>query len=337
MSVLPQLEKDLGNAADQRLRRHLPPARSTVRRRVRVGVARLSVALSALVAVVIAIIAVSSLSHHHGASQSAGPTQATSPRAQLLHAIAVLREPQVAAEQDPSLERGLLQEFLTPRLLPHAISILAARSGYPAPDRALLRVVSVPSLRAHVLIAPTTYRPVKGSRRRSEGINLEVVSPGNEGTGTGPRPATVGSVLTHGLSVFFGTGAGSNPGVLLVPDGVARVTFGPARPLSFQTPYRVNPRAVAAATASVYATSAVHHNIAAFSLKIPTIASPKAYSNTPAIAATAPTTWYASDGRVIRRTTTQIDVIINVIGRPRPLPPICKHVPRPRGSICKQR
>jgi hypothetical protein len=96
-----------------------------------------------------------------------------------------------------------------------------ARQGYPEPDRTLLRAVTVPSLHAHVLIAPTTYRPVNGSRRRSEGINLLVVSPGNGGTGTGPRPATVASFLAQGLNVFFGMGAKTNPGVLLVPDDVA--------------------------------------------------------------------------------------------------------------------
>jgi hypothetical protein len=335
MSILPQLEQDLGHAADERFHADVAESRSTFRRGVRVGVAHLPVALSAVVAVVIAVIAVSSLSHHHGAVGPAGPTQATSPRAELIQALSILREPQIPANRDPRLERGLEPEFLTPTLPPHAKTILEARSGYPQPERPLLRVVTVPSLRARVLIAPTTYRPVDGSRRRSEGINLVVVSPGNDGTG--PRPATVRSFLAHGLNIFFGTGSKTNPGVLLVPDGVTRVTFGPARPLPFQTPYRVNPRAIAGATASVYATSIVHDNIAAFSLKIPTIVSPQAYSNTPAIAATAPTTWYAANGSVVRRTTTQIYVIVNIIGRPRPLPPICKRVPRPPGNICKQR
>jgi hypothetical protein len=219
------------------------------------GVAHLPVALSAVVAVVIAVIAVSSLSHHHGAVRPASPTHATSPRAELINALAIVREPQISADRDPRLERGLGPEFLTPTLPPHPTNVLAARFGYPRPDRPLLRVVTVPSLRAHVLIAPTRYRPFNGSRRRSEGINLLVVSPGNDETGTGPRPVTVRSFLAHGLSIFFGTGPETNPGALLVPDGVTRVTFGPARPLPFQTPYRVNPKAIAGATATVYAVS----------------------------------------------------------------------------------
>lgn len=339
MSILPQLEQDLGRAAEDRLRADVTGSRSRFRSRVRVVVAGLPVVLSVLVAVVIAIIAVSSFGHDHGAVQPAGPKNATSARAELIHAIAVLRQPQIQADRDAQLEQQIFQvgpPAAYARTHPQARERLA-REGYPEPDRALLRVVAVPSLHAHVLIAPTTYRPVSGARRRSEGINLLVVSPGNDGTGTGPRPATVRSFLAHGLSLFFGMGSKTNPGVLLVPDGVARVTFGPARPRSFQTPYRVNPRAIAGATASVYATSIVHNNIAAFSLKVPTIVSPDAFSSTPAITATAPTTWYAANGRVIRRTTTQIYVTVNVIGRPRPLPPICKHVPRSRADICKQR
>jgi hypothetical protein len=115
------------------------------------------------------------------------------------------------------------------------------------------------------------------------------------------------------------------------------VTFGPAKPLPFQTPYRVNPKAVAEATATVHATAIVHDNIAAFNLKVPTIVSPHAYSITPAINATTPTTWYAANGSVIRHTTTTIFVLVNVVGRPRPLPPICRRVPRLRNSsICKR-
>jgi hypothetical protein len=195
MSILPQLEQDLGHAADERLRADVTESRSTFRRGVRVGVAHLWVALSAVVAVVIALIAVSSLSHNHAAVGPAGPTRATSPRAELIRALAILRQPQIPADRDPGLERGLGPEFLTPTLPPHAEKVLKPRAEYPDPDRPLLRVVTVPSLRAHVLIAPTTYRPVNGSRRRSEGINLVVVSPGNDGTGTGPKPATVRSFL----------------------------------------------------------------------------------------------------------------------------------------------
>lgn len=336
MSILPQLERDLGRAADERLRANIAGSRPQFRSRVRVAVAGLPVVLSVLVAVVIAVIALGSFRHGHGSVQPAGPK--TSPRAELIRAIAVLRQPQVPADRGTRLEQQLFELGPPAKFLqthPQARKRLA-RAGYPAPERALFRVVPVPSLHAHVLIAPTTYKPSAASSQRTEGLNLLVQSPGNLGIGTGPRPATVGSFLAHGLNIFFGMGTKANPGVLLVPDGVARVTFGPARPLPFQTPYRVDPKAVAEATATVHATAIVHDNIAAFNLKVPTIASPHAYSFTPAINATTPTTWYAANGSVIRHTTTKIFVLVNVIGRPRGLPPICRHVPRLRNSsICK--
>jgi hypothetical protein len=298
-------------------------------------ISAVSVAIS--VGVVVLVVAVVILAGGgHSTNQAANSTRPTSPRAELIRALAVVRNPQISADRDRSLERGLGLLFLTPTR--PRLKFLA-RYGSPKPDRPLLREVTVPSLRAHVLIAPTTYRPVRSSRRRSEGINLYLMSPGNNGTGTGPNPAAVRSFLTHGLSLFVvEEGSKANPGVVLVPDGVARVAFGPATPRPSQTPYRVNPAAIARATAMVHVTSTVHDNIAAFNLTVPTIVSPKAFSGTSAIAATTPTTWYAANGTVIRRTTTQISVSVNIIGLPRPLPPFCKHFPRRarRQGICKR-
>jgi hypothetical protein len=336
MSILPELERDLGRAADQRLRAPAAGSRSRSRRRARVAASALPVVLGVLAAVVIAVIAIGAFRHGHGSAHPAGPKHAMSPRAELIHAIAALREPQISADQDPGLHRFL--QIGPPaayvRTHPQARKELS-HLGYPRPDRGLLRVVTVPSLQAHVLIDPTTYQPSPASPRRTEGINLVAQGPGSFGiTGTGPRPRTVGSFLMHGLSIFGG-GSKTNPGVLLVPDGVARVTLGPARPLPFQTPYRVKAKAIAKATATVYATTSVHDNIAAFDLKVPTIVSPAAFSGVPAIAATAATTWYAANGTVIRRTTSQIYVSVKIIGRPRPLPQICKRTPR--ADICKRR
>lgn len=218
MSILPQLERDLGRAADERLRANAAGSRPHSRSRVRVAAAALPVVVSVLVAVVIAVIAIGSFRHRHGSIQPAGPK--TSPRAELIRAVAVLRAPQIPADRDSRLEQQLFQmgppaAYL--RTHPQARKRLA-REGYPAPDRALLRVVTVPSLHAHVLIAPTIYQPSPASSRRTEGLNLLVQSPGNLGTGTGPRPITVGSFLAHGLNIFFGMGTKTNPGVLLVPD-----------------------------------------------------------------------------------------------------------------------
>lgn len=344
MTILPQLEHDLGRAADERLRDTGTPVRQRVRSRVRVTAVRLPVALSVLVALGIAVIAISSLRHGHDAIPSARGGSGSSPRrehtysprAELVGTIAALRHPQSPADRSTELDQMAL------RTGPPAAYVRThaqarerlAREGYPKPDQALFRTISVPSLHALVLIAPTTYQPSTTSPRRTEGINLLVASPGNDGAGTGPRPSTVRSFLAHGINIFFGMSARSNPGVMLVPDGVARVTLGPARPQRFQTPYHVSAKAVSRATATVDASAVVHDNIAAFDLEVPRIVSPKAYSFTPAIAATSPMTWYAADGRVIRRTTAQIYVLVDIVGGPSLAALRCRHLPHPRARIC---
>jgi hypothetical protein len=129
----------------------------------------------------------------------------------------------------------------------------------------------------------------------------------------------VSSFLAHGPSVFFGAHDDGNPGVLLVPDGVARVTLGPAQPLPFETPHGVNPNELSNVIASVNATATVHDNIAAFDIRIPAISSPQASSGLYGISSTAPTTWYAAGGAIIRRTTTEVDLLVRIRGRANPV------------------
>jgi hypothetical protein len=195
MTILPQLERDLFKAAAERLpapvdsaptlatRDDVRPAplarRSRLRRGVRAATTSLPIAISILVVIVIAAVAITAFKPVHGSAPSARPHGAASPRVELIRTIAVLGRPQTRADPNPQLE------FPNPFLGIHGVSArqraqrikVLARWGNPQPDRKLFRVVTVPSLQAQVLIAPTTYQPSATSRQRSEGININVHSP----------------------------------------------------------------------------------------------------------------------------------------------------------------
>jgi hypothetical protein len=289
----------------------------------------LAVALPALVAAVVAVAALGLFARQHSAPASAS----RSPRGQLLQSVRVLRLRQVRADRDPELIKAYAFP-ITVRARYGRGSVLK-RWGSPKLDTRLLRVARIPSLRARILIAPTTYRPSAASRRRVEGINLAVQIPGNDMTGTGPRPTSVAGFEAHGLAIGFGAHDGASLAVLLVPDGVARVVIGPPRPLRFQAPEGVGAAKLARAIAHLTGSAIVQDNLAAFRFAVPPLATSSALTGFYAITTTAPATWYADDGSVIRRTTTELDLLIRVIDRipdarlrklcgPRALPRDCK-------------
>ena len=304
MTILPQLERDLSEAAA----RTLPsPGNAPASVRSRRGRTALAVALPALVAAVVAVAALGLFARQHSAPAS------RSPRVQLLQSLAVLRSPQVAADRDPELIKNYAFP-ITVRTRFGARDVLA-RWGYPQLDTKLVRVARIASLRARVLIAPTTYRPTMASRRRVEGINLAVQSPGNDMTGTGPRPTSVAGFEAHGLALGFGDPEGGSVAVLLVPDGIARVVIGPPRPQRFQAPAGVGATKLANAIARLTGSAIVRDNLGAFRFAVPPLATSRALNGFYGITTTAPVTWYAADGSVIRRTTTELDLLIHVVDR----------------------
>jgi hypothetical protein len=326
MSILPQLERDLSEAAARTLPSTGGPRVSV---RLRRGRSVLAVALPALVAAVVAVAALGLFARQHSAPASAS----RSPRAQLLQSLAVLRLAQVPADRDPELIKTYAFP-ITARARYGRRSVLR-RLGYPRLDTGLLRIVRIASLRARVLIAPTTYRPSATSRRRVEGISVALQSPGNDMTGTGPRPTSVSGFEAHGLAIGFGAPDGTSLTVLLVPDGVARVVIGPPRPLRFQAPEGVGAAKLARAIARVTGSAIVRDNLGAFRFALPTLATSSALSGFYGITTMAPATWYAADGSVLRHTTTELDLLIRVIDRtpdarlrklcgPRALPRDCK-------------
>ena len=184
-----------------------------------------------------------------------------------------------------------------------------------------------------MLIVPTTFKPSPSSSRRSEGVNLVLrigsaatIPPSSE-SGTGPRPTSIDTIRAHGLALTNNVrGNDTLDGVVLVPDGVAKITLRVTRII--KAPVTVDPNQFGTATAPV------HDNIAAFQLPIPTATSRHAFSSLFGTAAVAQVTWYGTDGNVIKHTTTSLDVLIKVSGtksRPGGAGPR-----RPRRLFCQQ-
>jgi hypothetical protein len=203
--------------------------------------------------------------------------------------------------------------LISPRFPPHTparnqFERRLARWGYPQLDPPLLRSVRIPRWNATVTFIPTTFRPSPKSPRRSEGLDLTLQTPGSGLTGTGPQPTSVGTLQAHGLTLTDASPvSGLVEGVIVVPDGVAKVTLKPVRFIS-QTA-GIDPRQI------VPATVAVHDNIAAYQFRIPTGANRQMATGVRGVPSVALATWVDANGNVIKQTTTRLDLFIKVDGK----------------------
>ncbi len=340
MTILPQLERDLFNAAQGRLppKAAASPEQTTslprsYTGRLRRTAAGLPLILSAAVTIAIATVAIVVLRHRDQATtQSATPAgpPGGSPRAELIRTFGILRRRQTNADLDHEL---LMLYLRSPVHLPGAtippgryIAIsgpppVLKRWVYPELDRRLLRVVHIPAWTAKVLIAPTTFRPSPSSRNRSEGLDL-AMSIGTTPTiplsliATGPQPASLGTLLAHGLAL-----AGVAPGkrfldaVYVVPDGVTSVQLGPFVSLPHTTPPGVSRTALNAALGAIHASTSVHDNIGALQLAVPVVTSRTATGPRPVmdgVETKAQAVWFNSHGQIIKRTTTRVGLMVRV-------------------------
>jgi hypothetical protein len=333
MTILPQLERDLSKAAEQRLRAPdlaTPNQRASGARLTRI-VGGLPVILAVAVAILITVIALASLHHGgNGHSPTAPSTSNVAPRVQLIRSFSVLRRPQTHGDLNPDLLSLYFQALGAPseRHLPPGNFVPVTgppfairRWGYPALDRRLTRVVNIPKWQTKVLIAPMTFRPSAASRRRTEGINLVIDHPGTGLTGTGPEPVSVRSVVSRGLAIFTGSARTANYGALFIPDGVATVMLGPFVPV-WHGRHRpdINLRVLDYAL-DVRAKAGVEQNIAAFQFAIPTVATAQRRSNAPGtrggsllfgVPTLAKETWLDRNGHVLRRTTIDADFLVRI-------------------------
>lgn len=319
MNMLPTVRRQLLEAVERRAQ---PNARASLAGRVdlrlrrRPTAAHFAIAALGVVPFVIAAGALILLGSHRGAPSPPAAAHPETARQQLVDHFGVLRRAQTAADRDSRL---LLPPFFrpAPRELGHpapAFENALRRWGYPKLDRALMRVVSVPRFDARVALEPATWQPSSSSPMRAEGIVLAMriggagsIPPAGE-YGTGPPPISVGTLLAHGLALTGVTP--SRPvidGVMVVPDNVAKLTLRPIHIL--HTPVRLDPSSFGAASA------VVHDNVAAYQLRLPTVHSPRFRGSALfGTDARAEVTWFDAAGRVIRRTTTSVDVFVRVVG-----------------------
>ncbi|MHB1570653.1 MAG: hypothetical protein ACYC0H_15815 [Solirubrobacteraceae bacterium] len=324
MTILPQLEHDLFDAAARRLPAEpRPTSRARTSGHFRSIGGRIAIVLSVAVVVAVATVALTVIPHgSRSTSLPVGGQSVGSARAELIRALAVLRRPQTPADLNPVLMSPLLgignargTRVPDRRYIPYARprSVLA-QLGDPKLDRDLARVVNVAAWPAKVLIAPTTFRPSPGSRRRTEGVTLVL------GINIASSPTSASTVLARGLSLFIYIANGTNRGVVLVPDGVARVRLTALRPSlpSGQRP-PVNLSAFAAALRAIHLTAPVFDNIAALELRIGTIpgtlTSPAHHMSTTieGLGASAQATWLGPHGQVIKRTTIHLGLSVRVL------------------------
>lgn len=292
------------------MRDQIHTTRMPARRRVIVGTsASLASTLPVLVAVAVAVLvaAAALIAFRQGGTPSpmyAAPTTATSvqtSRQELIRLLGVLRRPQTRADLDPQVPYvGLGRTW-----------------GYPELDLGLARVVPIPAWHARIVIDPATYQPSLTSAQRSEGVDL-AMEIGNAPNGpptfdiSGPRPYSAATVLARGLAL---SDPPSGKTIVVVPDGVARVTLQPIRLTPPQIrPGVPHPPAVQPGDfASV--TAAVHDNVAPFELTV-TVVDPHAHSGTFVFVAVARATWFDGKGHVIRETTTtDLELPVNVRAR----------------------
>jgi hypothetical protein len=276
------------------------------------------------------------LSSHGAKLEASGPAGVQQTRQQLINNLSVLRRPQVPADRDPQFLPGPFENVkLNHRRPPLGFRPVLARWGYPIFDRPLARVVEVPALNARVALEPATWRPSASSSHRVEGLDVmmrigaaKTIPPSTE-FGTGPRPTSVGTLLAHGivLSGPLAGGRGEIAGAIVVPDGVARVTLRPIRLIG---------RPVVSLDLSRFSTISepVHDNVATFTAPLPTTVDRTLFSGTYGFSAVAKATWFDTQGKVVKNTTTQLDLLIRVKGKGRrPLPPGATH----RRSIARSR
>jgi hypothetical protein len=244
MTLLPEYRAQLYTAAQHRTRRRTA------------NLTRLwPVAVSTAVVIVIVVAAVATLSHRHAsnAPTSSGPAPSTASVAPLTGVLGVLRRPQTDADRQTWVP-GFFTTFASP-------ACRAANTPLQCTlrlDRPLIRQVAAPGSGYRVGLLPYTSKgKIAGVAvtLRGPGIGYLAAGPWSDSTTIPPGLSELG---TRGLMLSTYISDGVNRGVIVVPDGVARVVIGPIHLLDATTTRRLTPTAGASAV--------VHDNVALFQL-----------------------------------------------------------------------
>ena len=319
MTVLPEFHDQLQAAARRQARRRLP----------RLGIAlRGSLAtiilttLSAGVVAAVAVVLLTAVRAGPAPTPAAkAPSSVASSRAALLQTLAVLRAPQTAADR-----RSLPSGFLGIQSGPHAGRVVNNPNyqrflrdrGYPQVDRSLVRVAGLASGGALTFV-PTTFRQTTPHRHgvgklvtftlhgpRIEGLALSLRLPGTGRVDV--SPSTVGALRAEGVNLFTYVDH-QNVGVVVVPDGVTKVTLSEFR---IRSRVHIDPTLIPAVTAPV------HDNIALFHVAAPTVITRGGHlgdggGGMYSTDAHAHMSWFGPQGQVLKN--AEIDIAFNFIVR----------------------
>jgi hypothetical protein len=322
-------ERALGGSLsdpDESTRRRLSSGFSVSRRLRSVG-GVISLAASVLVVAVVAGALLVGAGHRRSVGTAAG-----SPGQQLLGTLGILRKRATVSDRrlmacaksltvhPTPLARSCSRELPLPLFLwkpasgggNRAKNVVAAQTGYPKLDLALLRAVELPRWGGVVTILPSTFQPAPTSSQRSEGLIATLAIRGGDG-GSGPYPPmNVAALRAHGLSLFAPIGNRMSRGFVIVPDGVAKVELGPFKLRPGEGKFSL--RGIASVTANV------HDNVAWLQVNTPTIIAPsptRFVVGAGMIQATAQMTWLDPRGTTVARTTTDVRLAVMYRGRRR--------------------
>jgi hypothetical protein len=307
MTLLPEYRAQLYSVAEHRARRRA------------VTVARVwPVAVSTAVVVLVAVVAVAMLSHRHAASPPArsGTTPSAPSAAPLTGVLGVLDRPQTETDRQTWVP-GFFNTFASPRC-PEASTPLQCTLRL---DRPLVREVDVLGSGYRVGLLPYS------SKGKIAGVAVTLRGPGIDYLAAGPWsdstviPPGLSELRTHGLMLSAYVAQGVNRGVIVVPDGVARVVLGPVRVTDRSVTGRIAPMRGVTAT--------VQENVALFQLNGLTVQNLELRSDalrrffsegsgaacrlTLAIyrlPAEAHMLWLAPDGKVVKRTLIRFPVYV---------------------------
>lgn len=349
MSILPRLERDLREAAERTLGEGA--ARSRPHRRPAVPYGWVSGLAAVVVSIAVVVVALTSLrSGGERSNPAAGVAGQTRLSAPLIANFAVLRRPQTPADIQlqllPIFSGGVAPSarheryrcagprvVATPPLRPiHLPAAFLRRQQYPQIECQLMRVVAIAQWRARVVIAPTTFRPHSTSTARSQGMNLVLDDPVGGVTGTtGPVAGAsgLGVVLHGGMNVFENGARGTSHGIILIPDGVAKVVLDDIRLLHDGSPAAIATQS-RTVLAEIHSTADVRSNIAAFSFPTPTVTTARSpFGPRPrrlqrhrlptarrpelvGVNVSGRETWLDANGNVVRRSRTKLDLLLQI-------------------------
>jgi hypothetical protein len=241
MTLLPEYRAQLYQAAERRARRRS------------LSLPRLwPVAVSTGVAVAVVLVAVAVLSHRHTPS-SPTPSAPAASATQLTGVLGVLRRPQTEADRKtwvPGFFRTFASAGCGAASTPLQCSLRL--------DRPFIRQVAVPGTGYTVGLLPySSVGNVAGVAvtLRGPGVDYLAAGPWSDSTTFAPG---LSALRTRGLMLSAYVAQGINRGVIVVPDGVARVVLGPVRLTDRSLTGRIAPTPGASAN--------VHDNVGLFQL-----------------------------------------------------------------------